>query len=266
MKTEHSLLGLGGAILAAGAAATIAARRWATADDPCKDDRDAELDGKPFTVTTYDGALLDGVRLGAEGGPLVVLSHCWTGDRSTWIPVARRLVAEGHTVVLYDQRGHGASTLGSEGATINRVGADLAAVLDAVDARDAIVAGHSMGGMAVMALLAEHPESHRRAGGRRRHRLRRGRPGRVPPLGPGRPPCARQPAGRTAPGRPGRAGVHPGHGGSPARSRSPAVQPGHLPGHRSRRPTQLLRGDRRGQPARRAGRRRDAHHGGGRRP
>ena len=153
------LFGVGGAILAAGAAATIAARRWATADDPCKDDREADLDGKPFTVTTDDGALLDGVVLGPEGGPLVVLSHCWTGDRSTWIPVACRLVAEGHTVVLYDQRGHGASTLGSEAATITRVGADLAAVLDAVDARGATVAGHSMGGMAVMALLAEHPET-----------------------------------------------------------------------------------------------------------
>ncbi len=180
------LFGVGGAILAAGAAATIAARRWASADDPCKDDQEAALDGKPFTVTTDDGALLDGVVLGAEGGPLIVLSHCWTGDRSTWIPVARRLVAQGHTVVLYDQRGHGASTRGSEAApvpdgsspggsslvdraptpstaeasfAITRVGADLAAVLDADDARDATVAGHSMGGMAVMALLAEHPET-----------------------------------------------------------------------------------------------------------
>lgn len=153
------LFGVGGALLAVGAAATVAARRWATAEDPCRDDREADLDGKPFTVTTGDGALLDGVVLGAEGGPLVVLAHCWTGDRSTWIPVARRLVAEGHTVVLYDQRGHGSSTLGSEAATITRVGADLAAVLDAVDARDATVAGHSMGGMAVMALLAEHAET-----------------------------------------------------------------------------------------------------------
>ena len=42
------MLGLGGAVLAVGAAATIAARRWAGTDDPCKDDRDAELDGKPF--------------------------------------------------------------------------------------------------------------------------------------------------------------------------------------------------------------------------
>nr|MBA2625839.1 alpha/beta fold hydrolase [Acidimicrobiia bacterium] len=73
-------------------------------------------------------------------------------------PVAHRLVRRGPQVVLYDQRGHGSSTVGSDGFTIPRLGADLKAVLEAVDVRDAVVAGHSMGGMTVQSLATHHPD------------------------------------------------------------------------------------------------------------
>jgi pimeloyl-ACP methyl ester carboxylesterase len=61
-------------------------------------------------------------------------------------------------VVLYDQRGHGSSTMGRDGCTIERLGGDLRAVLEHVDGRDAVLAGHSMGGMTVQALATWHPE------------------------------------------------------------------------------------------------------------
>ena len=111
--------------------------------------------GNPV-VRTDDGAELAVSDVGR--GPAVVLAHCWMGARQVWAPVAHRLVASGHRVVLYDQRGHGSSTVGSDGFTIPRLGADLAAVLEALDLRDAVLAGHSMGGMTVMSLLAHHPD------------------------------------------------------------------------------------------------------------
>lgn len=101
--------------------------------------------GVDFSVNTPDGAVLRGEQHGQ--GPTVVLSHCWTGDRATWAPVAQRLASDGFHVVVYDQRGHGASSLGSESSTMNRLAKDLAAVLDALDIVDAVVAGHSLGGM-----------------------------------------------------------------------------------------------------------------------
>ncbi|MCA1843616.1 MAG: SDR family NAD(P)-dependent oxidoreductase, partial [Actinobacteria bacterium] len=113
-------------------------------------------DDRTFKVERPDGAVLDGVVVGS--GPTVLLSHCWTGSRATWEPVAARLVAAGRRVVLYDQRGHGASTLGPGTPTVDQLGEDLAAVLEAVDARDAVVAGHSMGGMAVQALAVTRPD------------------------------------------------------------------------------------------------------------
>jgi non-heme chloroperoxidase len=143
-----------GAVVAGSA---LAVRRWRSALDPDQAGGAALPAGEAFKVEVGDGAVLDGVVLGGQG-PTVVLSHCWTGRRSTWAPVAARLVERGYRVVLYDQRGHGSSTLGPEAPTIARLGDDLKAVLEAVDARDAVVAGHSMGGMAAQALAVDHPE------------------------------------------------------------------------------------------------------------
>ena len=76
---------------------------------------------------------------------------------SIWAPVARRLVAAGHRVVLYDQRGHGDSTLGRDALTIDRLGNDLAELLRQLDITDAVVGGHSMGGMTIQASAAASP-------------------------------------------------------------------------------------------------------------
>ena len=145
-------------LAAAAAAVAITGRRWRKAEDPCAatvlDLAGAEM----FKVERPDGAVLDGVVAGPADGAMVVLSHCWTGSRATWEPVAARLVAAGRRVVLYDQRGHGASTIGPDGPTVEQLGEDLAAVLETVDAHDAVVAGHSLGGMTIQALAIARPD------------------------------------------------------------------------------------------------------------
>jgi pimeloyl-ACP methyl ester carboxylesterase len=156
VKARTALVGLGVAAAAGAVAARRADQRWATAEDGIRPG-DLDLpDGKPLLVTTDDGAELVGSVSGE--GPVVVLPHCWTGSRTMWAPVAHRLLAAGCQVVLYDQRGHGESTVGDDGFTIPRLGADLKAVLEAVDAHDAVLGGHSMGGMTVQALAVHHPD------------------------------------------------------------------------------------------------------------
>ena len=147
----------GTAALAVGSL-VAARRRWHRAEDPCATTVLDFGDAQSFKVERPDGAVLDGVTVGPDDGPLVVLSHCWTGSRATWEPVAARLVAAGRRVVLYDQRGHGASTIGPDAPTVEQLGEDLAAVLEAVDARDAVLAGHSMGGMTLQSLAVHLPE------------------------------------------------------------------------------------------------------------
>lgn len=151
-------------VLLAGLGAASAGVVWlrrldaalAAADEPCAPEELLLPPGQARTVVTDDGADL-AVTVAGEG-PIVVLSHCWTGAREIWAPVAHRLVRRGFQVVLYDQRGHGSSSVGTDGLGLERLGEDLRAVLEAVDARDAVLAGHSMGGMAIMALALRHPE------------------------------------------------------------------------------------------------------------
>jgi pimeloyl-ACP methyl ester carboxylesterase len=111
---------------------------------------------------------VDGVRLHAEtAGPgdapvTVVLAHGWTLDSRTWGPVADALTAgpEAPRVVRYDHRGHGRSeAVAAESMTLERLADDLAAVIEATAPTGPLVlAGHSMGGMTLMALAERHPE------------------------------------------------------------------------------------------------------------
>lgn len=137
-------------------------RAWARTEDPTAglplDDLRLVPGLSRSTVRSHDGAEIDVVVAGEGDAPPVVLAHCWTGDRRVWGPVARRLVAAGHRVACYDQRGHGASTVGGAGLSLDALAGDLAAVLEHVDARHSVVAGHSLGGMALQALAARHPD------------------------------------------------------------------------------------------------------------
>lgn len=111
-------------------------------------------------VRTDDGAQLAVTLLGPPTGSAaatVVLAHGWGASREAWAEVTGPLVAAGHPVVLYDQRGHGVSTAGTAPVTLNRLRDDLAGVLEHVDARDAILVGHSGGGYAALAYAVGVP-------------------------------------------------------------------------------------------------------------
>jgi pimeloyl-ACP methyl ester carboxylesterase len=107
-------------------------------------------------VPAADGVPLS-VEIDGQGPVTVVLAHGWTLDATTWVPVARSLDAR---VVRYDHRGHGRSAaVDPASMTIDQLADDLAAVIAAVAPEGPLVlAGHSMGGMAIMAFAERHPE------------------------------------------------------------------------------------------------------------
>lgn len=108
----------------------------------------------------------DGTRLSVEefglgpDAPLLVFSHGWACQGRFWRPQIEHF-AESNRVVVYDQRGHGASDRGRTAFAPAALGDDLEAVLRAVVTvpRKALVVGHSMGGMSVMAWADGHPDS-----------------------------------------------------------------------------------------------------------
>ena len=133
-------------------------RSWARAVDPCGPDGMCVPEGEEHKVVTDDGAVLAATVAGPPDGAPVVLAHCFLCTREVWGAVARRLVVAGHRVVLYDHRGHGTSTHGTEPWSIARLGKDIRLVLEHFDLTGVVLAGHSIGGMAAQAFVADHPQ------------------------------------------------------------------------------------------------------------
>ncbi|MER5714946.1 alpha/beta fold hydrolase [Streptomyces sp. NPDC002132] len=119
---------------------------------------DPPAPSRVLTVRSADGAILHvevhGPDDGAAGAPAVVLAHGWTCSTAFWAAQIRALRAD-HKVIAYDQRGHG-RTPASPACSTDALADDLEAVLEATLApgERAVVAGHSMGGMTVMAASA----------------------------------------------------------------------------------------------------------------
>ncbi|AYC40619.1 alpha/beta fold hydrolase [Streptomyces griseorubiginosus] len=109
-----------------------------------------------LSVTSADGAGLHVEVHGPEGAPPVVLAHGWTCSTAFWAAQIRELAVD-HRVIAYDQRGHGRSPA-SPACSADALADDLVAVLEATLAagEKAVVVGHSMGGMTVMA-AADRP-------------------------------------------------------------------------------------------------------------
>jgi pimeloyl-ACP methyl ester carboxylesterase len=105
---------------------------------------------------TSDGTALYVSDSGAFDGATVVLAHGWTLDHTTWDRVAAQLPGR---VLRYDHRGHGGSSPAPLGtATIEQAADDMAElIVDRVPTGPIVLVGHSMGGMAAMALAERHP-------------------------------------------------------------------------------------------------------------
>ncbi|MCZ2857235.1 alpha/beta fold hydrolase [Blastococcus sp. VKM Ac-2987] len=107
-----------------------------------------------------DGPAGGGGAGGDTGAPLtVVLCHGFTARLAEW-QLQRETLRDRVRLVLWDQRGHGRSGWTPlTKATIDRTGRDLGQVLDAVVPTGPVVlAGHSMGGMSILALARQRPE------------------------------------------------------------------------------------------------------------
>lgn len=165
----NALVGIGAGLAAAGLAAVGAV----TVDRLWRDRQHAIALGvdDDFTIVPDETRVVvadDGVPLHVEidvpegwdgTGTTVLLSHGFTLDLRCWVYQRRALVAAGHRVVVWDLRGHGSSGEGPEESyTIEQLGTDLGHVIAEVAPEgDLVLAGHSMGGMTVMALAEADP-------------------------------------------------------------------------------------------------------------
>ncbi len=109
------------------------------------------------TLRMIDGAQIHVMSCGRPKGEsqTVVLLHGVTLSSRVWHRSMADLGVDHHVVAL-DWRGHGLSTAGADGFGLQVLARDLASVLDQLELHDAVVVGHSMGGMALMRFCADH--------------------------------------------------------------------------------------------------------------
>jgi non-heme chloroperoxidase len=106
------------------------------------------------TITTKDGTQIYYKDWGT--GKPVVFSHGWPLDADAWDAQMLFLWGKGYRVIAHDRRGHGRSDQPSEGNHMDTYADDLAALLDALDIKDAMLVGHSTGGGEVAHYIGRH--------------------------------------------------------------------------------------------------------------
>src|SRR3954451_21329019 len=91
-------------------------------------------------------------------GPAVLLVHGLASDARALGPVAEAIAAAGARAIAYDRRGYGESGAPEpyEGTTVEEQAQDAAALLRALDAAPAIVAGDGFGALVALDLVKRH--------------------------------------------------------------------------------------------------------------
>jgi non-heme chloroperoxidase len=106
------------------------------------------------TITTKDGVEIFYKDWG-QGQP-IVFSHGWPLSSDAWDAQMLFFVQGGFRVIAHDRRGHGRSTQVSSGHDMDHYAADLAALTEHLDLRNAVHVGHSTGGGEVARYVARH--------------------------------------------------------------------------------------------------------------
>jgi pimeloyl-ACP methyl ester carboxylesterase len=150
-----ALVGVAGATYAAQRAAAARVRR--AADAGASDVLAPRAYEGRFLPTDDNGSLFV-VETGARDAQPIVLSHGVALSLRTFTYQLDHLPREGFRAIAYDHRGHGRSVCGESGHSLANLASDIKTVVEGLDLRDAVLVGHSMGGVAVQSFVIRYPE------------------------------------------------------------------------------------------------------------
>ncbi len=153
--------GIGGAAaLTAGWIATQRADSRAVAADPRSRELFADFGGRRSCVRAADGTALWVRSFGPEDAPALIFVHGWTCAAEFW-KLQTKALAEERRLIAFDLRGHGQSERPrSRDYSIETFARDLDAVIESCvpEGQRAMLVGHSLGAMTIVAWAGEHPE------------------------------------------------------------------------------------------------------------
>jgi non-heme chloroperoxidase len=93
---------------------------------------------------------------GRKAAQPIFFHHGWPLSSDDWDAQMLYFLGKGYRVIAHDRRGHGRSSQVSDGHDMDHYAADVAAVVDQLDLRNAIHIGHSTGGGEAARYVARH--------------------------------------------------------------------------------------------------------------
>lgn len=106
------------------------------------------------TITTKDGTRIFYKDWGT--GQPVVFSHGWPLCADAWDAQMLFLGQQGYRVIAHDRRSHGRSDQTWDGNHMDTYADDLAALMEQLNIKDAVMVGHSTGGGEVTHYIGRH--------------------------------------------------------------------------------------------------------------
>ena len=107
-------------------------------------------------ITTKDGVDIYYKDWGPKNGQPIVFSHGWPLSSDSWESQMYHMANNGFRVIAHDRRGHGRSSQPWDGNDMDHYADDLAAVIEALDLKNAILVGFSTGGGEVARYVGRH--------------------------------------------------------------------------------------------------------------
>jgi len=96
-------------------------------------------------------------KMSGRGEPILLISG-GSADKNAWDPSFISDLSSNHTVIVFDNRGVGNTTIGSKPYTIEQLANDTAGLLDALKIQNANVLGYSLGSYIAQQLAITNPE------------------------------------------------------------------------------------------------------------
>jgi non-heme chloroperoxidase len=109
------------------------------------------------TIRTNDGTQIFYKDWGS--GQPVVFSHGWPLTADAWDDQLFLVASNGYRAIAHDRRGGGRSSQPWDGNDLDTYADDLAALIEALDLREAVLVGHSTGGGEVTRYIGRHGTS-----------------------------------------------------------------------------------------------------------